>query len=99
MCIISVLIESNSNTRTTISTEGHLIWSNDDNKYFAIPYMIYLLLPFLLYMDDKKLKSIIIFGCILTYIYSASVYSDSWGSNWCYFANGLSAVTLVWPYI
>jgi hypothetical protein len=101
ICAFLIFTIGTQNSKyTTISSTGNLTWGNiSAHNYTGILFIIYLLLPFWLYMEDEKMRIVVITGCIMTYIYSVFVYKESWGSNWCFFANSLSAIVLLRPYL
>ena len=98
ICALLIFIINNKKY-TTRSSKNNLVWDKNENELHGLMFVAYVILPFLLYMDDTNLKTIIITCIVLTYIYSVIIYNESWGSNWCFYANALSGITLAWPYL
>jgi hypothetical protein len=86
---------ANQFDRTMVSRHGNLVWRDNVNVMQGLVFMVYIALPFYLYMtDDLVLRDMVIGGIVLTLVGSCVVYRESWQSNWCFFANILSLYVL-----
>lgn len=72
---------------------NNLQWTNKQNITMGIVYALFLVYPFMLYMDGI-LKYIIVGGVMSTLLYSVILYNHAWHSNWCFFANIVNIVLL-----
>ena len=82
-----------------IGANGHLIWKRNgnvsilSNNVFGGLYLAGLFVPFL-FMEDKKMRLVVLAFIITTFVILNYQYDDEFNSVWCYVSATFSAVVL-----
>jgi hypothetical protein len=90
---------SNASSYTKVSKCGHLDWASEATIYTFIGGVLLVIgyiYPLLKIRDNTSIIYAIL--TILTFLY-AFIFTDSVGSNWCFYANLFVFVPLMSPYI